>query len=590
MKNLLWKRFSSFTYLNISQFLVTLNDSIFRLLVAYSLIDLQGTEMANTILAISGALFVLPFLLFTMPAGDLADRFSKKKIIVWMMVAEVVAMIYGLFAIHAKDVVGAYLALFFVALQAAIFNPAKYAIIPEVVTKEKLSKINGILTLFTYLAIILGTFFASFITQITNRNYILVVCICILLAIFGLYTSLQIEDTPRQNPKKKVNPFFFLEIIHSLKISRKYPHLLLAVLGSAYFLFTATYTQLNTIPFGIQSLKITDVQTGYVFLAAAFGMGAGAIAVAYLSGKHVELGFAIVGGIGTALSYILLFIFSSDIFAAVILIFSLGFHGGLYIVPLDAHIQVASPEKERGEIVAASAFLGFVGVLFAAGAIELFGNVLGLTAAEGFLIIGGTSLIVALIVTVLLPDYFMRLISVLLSRLFFTITTSGDLEKSLKEPGIIVCKDFSKIHIMSLIQVYPRIRFIKLLSQKPSSLKMTFLNLFHIIPVYPHDETCHKHLAKTLDHKNSVALFLNDNFKHTPELIEEILKNHAYPIIPFRVEKQSQSKDNNLFFNFFRVFSFSIHIFLGKFLSYPTDLENIEKELNTLDQKPLPYL
>ena len=33
------------------------------------------------------------------------------------------------------------------------------------------------------------------------------------------------------------------------------------------------------------------------------------------------------------------------------MILSLGINGGLYIVPIDAYIQLASPEKDRGEIV-----------------------------------------------------------------------------------------------------------------------------------------------------------------------------------------------------------------------------------------------
>ena len=63
------RRFSSFTYLNITQFLGALNDNIYKLLIVYFFIQLEGMEHSHEILASTGATFVIPFLLFSAVSG-----------------------------------------------------------------------------------------------------------------------------------------------------------------------------------------------------------------------------------------------------------------------------------------------------------------------------------------------------------------------------------------------------------------------------------------------------------------------------------------------------------------------------------------
>src|SRR6185369_9296158 len=79
----------SFANLNIAQFLGAMNDNILKLLIIFSLIGSQGAAKAGVITAAAGAAFVLPFLIFSAPAGCLADRFSKSRVIVAVKVMEV---------------------------------------------------------------------------------------------------------------------------------------------------------------------------------------------------------------------------------------------------------------------------------------------------------------------------------------------------------------------------------------------------------------------------------------------------------------------------------------------------------------------
>ena len=432
---------SSFFYLNVTQFLVTINDSIFRLIVAYNLIDIVGVHETNRVLAILAALFVAPFLLFSMPAGEMADRFSKRSVILWTLWAELLFMFLGLIAFYVKDVYSSYSALFLIAFQSAVFNPSKYSIIPEIVEKNRISRVNGILTLTTYLSIIAGTFLASFLSDVTNRNYISIVYLCIFFSIVAIFTGLAIEKTPIQDPQKKVNKLFFIQVVKSLLIASRYKYLLLACVCSACFLFTASFTQLNLIPFGVQSLGITKIQTGYVYLAAALGLGFGSFLVATLSGRFVELGLSVLGGFGTAFCYFFLYSFSSSLVLSCLFFFLLGVSGGMFVVPLDAYIQVTSPDKKRGSVVAAATFLSYMAVLLASGYLYLIGDILQWKASQGFLSVSiGTALIVSFM-AFRIKNSLYRAFCLTVARLFITVD-SCDL---IQGENIVVVTKYKKL-------------------------------------------------------------------------------------------------------------------------------------------------
>src|SRR3984885_10995937 len=194
---------TSFTYLNVTQFLGALNDNIYKLLIVYFFIQLEGIEYSHQILATTGAIFVIPFLLFSAISGTLADRFSKRDIIVTTKILELVIMGLAVCAFAFQSKWGSYGILFLLATQSAIFGPSKYGIVPELVSSERISKANGLMTSFTYLAIILGTFLASFLIQITDRNFIICAIFCTFIALVGLYTSFCIEPTPPSGSEKK---------------------------------------------------------------------------------------------------------------------------------------------------------------------------------------------------------------------------------------------------------------------------------------------------------------------------------------------------------------------------------------------------
>ncbi len=391
--------YRSFYFLNATQFLGALNDNIFKLLVIYLLINVKGPGSANSILSIAGAVFVIPFLLFSSSAGVLADRMSKRTIVVFTKILELAIMLFGLIAVFFEWEFGSFTALFLMATQSAIFGPSKYGIIPELVDSKQIPKANGSLTSFTYLAIILGTFLASFITDVTDKNFVFEAIFCVFIALLGLLTSLGIRKTEPQNSTKKISPYFLYEIYQTLKFSWKIPYLLPSIYGSSFFLFIGAFTQLNIIPFAMQSLGLTEVGGGYLFLSTAVGIAIGAVLAGQLSKDRVEPGISCICGFFIVIFFFALYFFSSSLIITIIMLGLMGIFGGAYLIPFDSFLQLNSPDEKRGQVIAAANFFSFVGVLMASFALYLISGKLGYSAASGFAWMGILTLISNIITT-----------------------------------------------------------------------------------------------------------------------------------------------------------------------------------------------
>ena len=140
------------------QFLNAFNDNVYKLAVSLLavLVTTKGVS-SGTYLSLAGFIFVAPFLLFSAYAGQLADRFEKRTVVIVTKAIEIAAMLLALFALMTDSIPWMLAVLFVTATQAAFFSPAKYGIVPELVEEKHLARANGLLEMSTFVAIILGT-------------------------------------------------------------------------------------------------------------------------------------------------------------------------------------------------------------------------------------------------------------------------------------------------------------------------------------------------------------------------------------------------------------------------------------------------
>lgn len=576
------RKLSSFTYLNVTQFLGALNDNIFKLLVVFLFIKLEGIENSHTILSTTAAIFVLPFLLFSASSGTLADRFSKRNIIVLTKALELVTIVAGLFSFMYESKIGAYIVLFLLATESAVFGPSKYGILPELVPNEKISKANGIMTSFTFLAIILGTFLASSIVEFTGGNYIYAAGLCLIVALVGAITSFCIEYTPPACKSKRFNIFFFYEIYSTVRLIRNDTSLLMATIGSSFFLFLGAFVQLNLIPYAVESLHWNEVKGGYLFLITAFGIGAGSVIAGKISGKLVELGLPPLAGIGVVISSFMLDLFSDQALFALPFVFLLGMFGGMYQIPLDSYIQIASPKKYRGQVVATTNFFSFVGVLLASLLIYLNKTVFGLDAAKGFTMVGCITLGVVALITFQYFDFLTRFVCSILSKLHFQTTFTG-LENIPATPAIYVCT-----HVAwndALLMMGAQRRRMRFFIEQEQDHSKWMLRLYHCLRVVfvptveslENNQDCLENIKKTLRRGISVCIFTKnedicdeiEKLKHSYSF-REILEQTHYPMIPVAIEKGvKHPKRSKLFTRILQKFRVPAALSFGSMITGP---------------------
>lgn len=396
--------------LNITQFLGAMNDNILKLLIIFFLIHSQGVGKAGIITACAGVAFVLPFLLFSAPAGCLSDRFSKAQVSVTVKLVEVAVTALAVLMFTFRLEWGLYLVLFLMAAHSAFFAPAKYGIIPELAPHDQLSRANGLIESFTFLAIIFGTTLASVLAQTVGGRFWLAACFCLVVAIIGLISSLRLPKVPAVAPDRRIR-LFPAEIFRTLQHIRHDRWLMLSLVGLAWFWMVGAFAQLNLIGYGIQQLRLDEVQSGYLFLASAFGIAGGSLLAARLSGRDVELGIVPLGAVGLTVASILLYLIPVHLVIVVLFIVLFGVSAGLFSLPLQTFIQFRAEASMRGEVLAASSFINWVGILIASALTFLFSGPLKLTAAQGFSNMGVMTLLVTLLSYYYLPDFLQRCVA-----------------------------------------------------------------------------------------------------------------------------------------------------------------------------------
>ena len=535
-------------FLNVAQFLGVVNDNFFKYLIVFLFIDLKGIASSPIILTWVGIVYVLPFLLFSSAAGVLADRYSKQKMIIMLKFTEVIIMFLGIFAFLFKSNWGSYTLLFLLSMQSAIFGPPKYSVIPELVKQENIPKANGLITSFTYFGVILGTFLASLLTQITGKNFPLSAGVGTVIAVIGFIASIFIPATSPKRSKKRINPLFVYEIYKNLKYATRTPHLLVAIFGSSSFLFIGAYFQLNVIPFAVQSMGFTEVAGGYLFLLTAVGIACGALVAGRVSHQRAEIGMACLSGLLlSACIFLLGFLFHHNNFIYCALFF-LGFFGGFYIVPFDSFIQRYAPEKRRGQIVASANFLSFCGVLVAPILLYLFSEPMDLTAAQGFIITAVITFVMVLALTSRLSGYFFNYLARVFVKPFYNLEIyQAPFEQD--RPFVLVWEKIKGVHITLLSAFNPQLHF-----YVPRTKKRyvdSFLRLFSSVSfIYVEDqkEAALKSFIKKVGRKENeipCLLFPYPKFleeKSSTKLIRELKREEAFDLIFVNVQKIPRRK------------------------------------------------
>ena len=374
-------RSASFIGLLLTQLLTAINDNVFRWLVIGVGKDFVDSDQVSNILMAGTACFVLPYLLLAAPAGYLADRYSKRSVIVGCKVAEILIMILGTAAIYFGQLELLFVAVALMGAQSALFSPAKLGSVPELLKSDRISLANALFGLTTVVATVAGMAIGSSLADLTKprgqTHWEWSGITLVSIAIAGTLLSLLIRRVPAANPLRKFPWNAFSQTYRDLRTLAASGPLLRVALGIVFFWSVGALAQLNIDQFASEGGGLYESDKVPLLFCLILGVGVGSVLAGVWSGGRVELGILPLGAFGIAVSSILIFTVQDTIIDplspwnmgmiwACFLLFTLGTSAGLFDVPLAAFIQHRSPVKSRGSILAAVNFLTFGGILIVA--------------------------------------------------------------------------------------------------------------------------------------------------------------------------------------------------------------------------------
>lgn len=555
----------NFGWLNTTQFFGALNDNFSKQVLIIALTAGVGLQLEQAV-ARTTLIFAIPFLLFLPASGIIADRFSKSRVIVWAKWLELGTMLLNFGALLSIAVAPQLastlllIVLFLMCTQSTIFSPAKYGVIREMVGESSLSRANGLIQAFTFLAIIAGIVVAPALSRFGREAGFQFQALGIgslVFACFGLMASMRIQRTQAMGTSERISILFVRDIWVTMRSVRHDRYLTGAVFAAAFFLMMAAFLQGYFLVYGqtylfppgesLASKSGSMENCLYIFVAAAFGIGLGAWLAGALSPHHIEFGIVPIGGGLLSAGFLMLALIPPSVPLAVGALFVAGLGGGMFIVPLEAFIQHRSPPDRVGQLLAASSWIGWVGIAVSAGVIQLF-TMLSLSPRTGFLAVGLASIVMALVTLWVLPDFLFRFIVLLITRTIYRIRTTG-LENVPQDGGaLLVCNHVSWIDAIVIIATQQRrVRFMMSKAMLKKYRWMAFFGrLMHVIPVVKGDgrEGLNKSIAdarQALDEGFLVCIFAEGHLTRNGMMfsfkrgLERILEGSNHPVIPMYI-------------------------------------------------------
>jgi acyl-[acyl-carrier-protein]-phospholipid O-acyltransferase/long-chain-fatty-acid--[acyl-carrier-protein] ligase len=529
-----------------TQFLGAFNDNLFKIVVSLFAVHVAGSSGGDRELSIISGIFILPFLLFSSYAGQVADIYSKRTVLVITKSLEIVATGLGLYAFAIGRLELTYVVLFLIALQATFFSPAKYGILPEALPERDLSRANGVLEMSTFVAIVVGVGCGSVMFDVWHDRLWLIGVIVVAVAVLGTALSFGIPRVPASAPERRIDLNPWREIWLGVQRLRSDRVLLLTVAGISYFWFLGSLLQTDMLLFGTHIMGLSDSRTGFLTTFAAIGIGAGSMAAGRLSGDKVELGLVPIGSIGMSVFAILLSRASSSFTMAAVDLVLVGFFGGLFAVPLNALLQQRSGGQEKGRLMATNNFLNMAGILLSAAALWLCTSVLGMKADRVILVFGVITLLSSVYVLAIVPDFLARFCLWLLTHTIYRIRITGEENVPRHGPALLVCNHLS--HVDGFLVGACVQRFIRFMVYQPfyeHRLMHYPLKWMKAIPVAPGRDALASldRARQELRDGHVVCIFAEGSISRTGNLLpfkrgfERIAGGLDIPIIPVYLDQ-----------------------------------------------------
>ncbi|PPE64881.1 MFS transporter [Caldimonas caldifontis] len=555
------RRFAPFFW---TQFLGAGNDNLYKfaftVMVTYQLqVSWLPSSLAGLVI---GALFILPYLLFSATSGQLADKFDKAALIRVLKLWEVAIMALAAWGFHRQDPALLLACIFFMGLQSTVFGPVKYAYLPQHLNERELTGGNGMVEMGTFVAILLGNVAGGLLIALPEVGARWTAWACLALAVLGWLTSLKVPATPATDPGLKINWNPVSETWRNLKLAGESKTVFRSILGISWMWFIGAVLMSQFPSFAKDVLHGNEQVASLLLVVFSIGIAVGSLLCETLSRRHVEIGLVPVGAIGMSVFAIDLYLASRGLQAGTTEhtlrsfvaepahwrvmadLTLLAFSAGIYSVPMYALIQLRSPASHRARIIAANNILN---ALFMVASALIAGALLhlGLSIPEVFLVMGLLNVVVGFYIFLLVPEYLLRFVAFLASRLVYRFQVRGDEHIPVRGPAILVSNHVSFVDAILLMAASPR-PIVFIMDHRIFKLPVLgwLFKLARAIPIAPQKEDpatyerAFERAAEVLAQGQLLCIFPEGAITRDGQLQEfkggimKILERQAVPVVP----------------------------------------------------------
>ena len=423
-----------------SQLLGALNDNLFKnALVILVTFKIVSTHSSNLVV-LAGALFVLPFFLFSAFAGELSDKYPKNVLTKNLKLLELGIVLIGSagFLFHQLPLL--FLCLFLLGAQSTLYGPIKYSILPELLPEESLVKANAFVEMGTFLAILIGTISGGVFINFPQGEWI-VSSSCVALAVIGYLISFKIPKLEPIKANHKISMNLWALNKKNFKLVYPQKNVFLTILGISWFWFLGACL-LSIFPILVKDfLKGQEGVVTFLLAVFSIGIALGSLICEHISKKHLELGLVPLGSLG-------MFAFLVDLFFALnsysyqgplqtlsqffqqsgsfriildLALFSV--FSGFYTVPLYTYLQVRTKREDRSQIIAFNNILNALFMVVGAGFLGVILPIM--TMPQVILSMATLTFLVSGYVYFFMPEFLWRLICFFLTNFIYKFNTKN---------------------------------------------------------------------------------------------------------------------------------------------------------------------
>ena len=442
-----------------TQFFGAFNDNVLKnamaILITYKAYSIGGISPEQMV-SLCGGIFILPFFLFSAISGQLADKFSKPKLIRVVKALEIAIMSLGLLGFVNESIMLLLVALFLMGLHSTLFGPVKYSILPHILHSDELITGNAYVETGTFIAILLGSIFGVQAISMQGGAWIVGI-VGIAIAVLGFLLSLEIKPIEPVVPGLRLNMNPVATTIEILRITRNVKSVFNSILGISWFWFIGI-AMLSIVPVYCKDLLKANESVVTLFLVLfSIGIGAGSILCERLSFKRTELGLVPIGSLGISLFAFDLFLvgqpsgFSSIGLMSItdflstgpgkrisLDIFFFAVSGGFFTVPLYTFIQQKSNKEIRSRVIAGNNILNALFMVASSLFLALLYHY-NFSFPQIFLILSLLNVFVAVYIYTLIPEFLLRLMAWGLSNIIYRLKVIGRENLPAEGPFVIAC-------------------------------------------------------------------------------------------------------------------------------------------------------